>query len=116
METRKGFLMLFRLGTSLSQSTKSVAEEQKRWRTWISGLAARALLVSTHQLGLDSRWLTADVQLNDKHDVPDHTPIACLVILKATNFGEALTVARDCPVLADGGSIEICDIVPAKIF
>lgn len=117
METRKDFLMLFRPETNFTQSAKTqVAEEHKRWRTWIAGLAARALLVSSHQLGPDSRQLTANVLLNDKHDLTGHNRIALLVILKACDFDEALTVAKDCPVLAEGGSIEICDIVPAKFF
>ncbi len=84
-------------------SAEEMQNMKKAWVQWIGRIAQNARLVSSHQLGFESRLLRA----NEEPSKLEKLTISGNLVLKATDIEDATHMAKNCPILAAGGQVEI---------
>ena len=107
----KEFALLFR-HPNLGELSKSTPEKmkslQKKWQDWSGGIAAQGKL-SSHglRLSLEGKVLKGGGVITDGPFVEIREILGGFIVVKAESIDEATTLAHGCPILDDGGSVEI---------
>lgn len=105
------FVLIFRREYNTKESQPSEQEMQtylKHWQDWFLSLAAQDLLVRPIQ-----RWDTQGVVVTQDKLATDgpyskaNQSIGGLIVIKAEDYSHAREIARGCPVLELGGTVEI---------
>lgn len=113
MKESKEFMLLFRYETSNEEPTQEQLQEmQKLWGEFIGGIAMQGNLVSTHQLGFEGKKVSPDLSVEKGFHVSDNQIIGGNMILKAESIESATELAKNCPILKMGGTVEVRDIIP----
>lgn len=114
METLLDFMMLFRLEPDMSYqpTANELAEQKKQWGGWIGSIAAQARLVNTNQLGFTGKQLQANLSVKEGIHVSDKTTIGGNMVVKAESIDDAIDMAKGCPILLIGGSVEVRSMIP----
>lgn len=106
----KEFALLFRqpeLDRS-RLSPKEMEELTKKWQDWAGALEAQGKIASHGvRLSVEGKVLKPGGVITDGPFVEIRERLGGLVIVKAENLEEAVTMAHGCPVLDRGGSVEI---------
>lgn len=106
------FMLLFRFDLSASAPQPEVeAEMHKQWGSFIGKLAMSGALVGTHQLGDSGKILNGTATLDGVHSA-ENTVLGGTLLLKAPTIEAAAELAKDCPILAMGGTVEVRDVIP----
>ncbi len=80
----------------------------KQWDEWINGIVAQNKLAGGSHLSTEGRVLRPNKATADEPYTEKKESIAGYIIIKATNFDEAVNVAKDCPILqGKGTSVEV---------
>ena len=107
----KEYLLLFRGGDAERQqlSPAQIEAHMKRWQDWIGGIAQSGRLSGAQPLTSEGRVLKgASKKLTDGPFMEGKEILGGYVLVKATNFDEALKVAEGCPNLElESGSVEV---------
>jgi len=112
MNNQSEFMLLFRFEPSNEQPTpEQLQEMEKHWGGFIGNVASQGKLVSTHQLGFDGKRIFADQTTEEGIYVSEGLTIGGNMIIKATSVEEATLIAKNCPILYMGGSVEVRDII-----
>lgn len=106
----KEFALLFRL-PSFDYSSLSADEMKamsKKWADWGDSIAAEGRIVD-HGIRLDTsgKVLKTGGLVTDGPFVEIREMLGGLVVIRANDYDEALTIAHGCPVLDRGGSVEV---------
>jgi hypothetical protein len=114
MKNNQEFMLMFRYTPSSDyQPTQADMKEQHNlWGAYIGGIAGQGKLVSTYQLGFSGKQVSAAKVVSDGIHVADNQTLGGNMIVKAENFDEAVEMAKGCPILLMGGSVEVRDIMP----
>lgn len=114
MEKLQDFMLIFRFqpGFSYRPTDAEMAAQKQQWGSWISGIAAQAKLVSTSQLGFDGKQLRADMSVEEGIHITGNQTLGGNMIVKAGSLDDALTIAKGCPILGMGGTVEVRNILP----
>lgn len=114
MTQLKEFMLIFRFTPQLGYepTAQELEAMHQHWGTFIGGIAIREKLVSTHQLGFEGKQILHDSSMIDGICIADSFTIGGNMIVKATNLEEAVDLAKDCPILLMGGSVEVRNINP----
>lgn len=114
MKPLQDFMMLFRLEPNMNyQPTASdLAIQEKQWGSWIGSIASQAKLVTTNQLGFQGKQIDADLSVRDGIYMADNTMVGGNMVVKAQSIDEAIDMAKGCPILLMGGSVEVRSIIP----
>lgn len=116
MENLQDFMLLFRLEPLMNEPTEmEMMEQEKYWGEWIGGIAAQARLVHTNQLGFEGVQLNADGSREDSIYIADRKTLGGNLVLKAGSMHEAIALAKGCPILNMGGTVEIRTVIPMQI-
>lgn len=116
MEMLKEFMLLFRMTPSNERPTaEQIATMQNQWKNYIGSIASQAKLVSTSRLGFEGSYINAQGQISNDIYVADNKILSGNMIVKATNLTEAQKLAKNCPVLGMGGSVEVRRLIPMDI-
>jgi hypothetical protein len=111
----KEFLLVFRNDYKKRQGAPSPEEmqsEMKLWMDWIGGIAAQERLVSPgHPLTSDGRVVRAGKVITDGPYTEIKELMGGYTIVKAGNIDEAAALADGCPILSQGGNVEVREIV-----
>ncbi|HAA14337.1 MAG TPA: hypothetical protein DCE41_22680 [Cytophagales bacterium] len=114
MENANEYMMIFRY--TPKESNTPTPEEQAAssaaWGTFIGNIAIAEKLVSTHQLGFESRQIAADGSLTEGVHLAEGQTLGGNMIVKANTLEEAVSLAKESPILAMGGTVEVRSIVP----
>jgi hypothetical protein len=113
-ETKKSqeFMLLFRMEPSNEQPTpEQLQEMETQWGGFIGGIASQGILVSTHHLGFTGKKITASHTTEDGFHVAEGNMIAGNMVLKADSIETATELAKKCPILYAGGSVEVRDVM-----
>ncbi|WP_276091425.1 YciI family protein [Pedobacter sp. JY14-1] len=103
--------MIFRRDFVTPEVQPSEAQYKKhilQWQDWLGSLAAQNKLSRPLQ-----RWDSGGRVLKPDHSVTDgpyaeiKESIGGLVIIKADSYDEVVEIARGCPILSVGGTVEI---------
>lgn len=110
----KEFALLFRQPSfdysAMAESEMKVL--QKKWQDWVGGIAAQGRLTNNGtRLSQEGKVLKAGGVITDGPFVEIRERLGSFLIVKADTLEEATTLAHGCPVLDNGGSVEIRAIV-----
>jgi len=113
MTQLKEFMLLFRYEPTNEQPTPDQLQAMKKyWGDYISNVAMQGKLVSTHQLGFEGKKLYADQSAKDGMAMAEGKIIGGNMILKSESLNDAAELAKKCPILKMGGTVEVRDIIP----
>jgi hypothetical protein len=110
----KDFLFLYR--ANWDGMPKVSAEEMQartqKWVDWIEGIAAKGKLTSGgHRLHNHGKMVKTN-HITDGPFVESKESVGGYSIIKANTYDEAVELARGCPILAGGGTVEVREIYP----
>jgi hypothetical protein len=108
------FMLLFRFEPSKDyQPTQAELNEQHQlWGAFIGKIAIAEKLVSTHQLGFTGKRISADKSVSDGLHIADKQTVGGNMIVKANSLEQAVEMAKECPILLMGGTVEVRNIMP----
>jgi hypothetical protein len=114
METKKEFMLLFRYepNNEYQPTEAEMNQMHQSWGSFIGNIAVQEKLVSTHQLGFEGTQIFADKSLKEGIYLSDNQMVGGNMILKANSIEEAVEMAKKCPILEMGGSVEVRSIQP----
>jgi hypothetical protein len=113
MAQLKDFMLLFRFEPSSEEpSPEQLHEMEKHWGSFIGQIAMQGKLVSTHQLGFQGMQISADRATAEGFHVAEGLTLGGNMVLKAASLAEATEIAKNCPILFMGGTVEVRDILP----
>jgi hypothetical protein len=107
MENMKEFMLLFRMTPSgTAPNAEQVASMHQQWQGFIGFIASQAKLVQV------SRFAFEGAHLSTKSSeagivMENNRTLSGSLTLKAADLEEAITVAKRCPVLLAGGTVEV---------
>ncbi len=106
----KEFVLLFRQPLQ-EHSNASPTEMQailKKWEEWTGHIAAQGKMATgAVRLGTEGKVLKPGGVITDGPFVEIRERLGGLIVVKAENLEEAVTLAHGCPVLSRGGCVEI---------
>jgi len=111
----KDFLFVFR--TDYSVMPKGTPEEMqamtKQWMDWIGGIAAKNKLTDRgNRLVPTGNVVKGDNLITDGPYAEIKESIVGYSIVKANSIAEASALTKGCPILAQGGNVEVREINP----
>lgn len=107
-------MMLFRSEPAPQEfagSPESVQAEIKRWDDWIGGIAAQGKFIKSDALGYEGRTITKTALITDGPYAEAKEIVGGYILVKADDLDDAVQLAQGCPVLEDGGKVEIRDVM-----
>jgi hypothetical protein len=109
------FLLIFRRDAAAGQTQQSPAQLQdmmKQWQDWLGGIAAQNKLVSPgNRLDQDGNVVKAGGIVTNGPYVEVKEVIGGYSIIRAESQEEASELAKGCPILKVGGSVEVRAII-----
>jgi hypothetical protein len=111
----KDFALIFRneAGNEAKITPEVLTTLMADWQNWVGGMVAEGKLVSPgSRLGFDGRSIKpGDVVANGPYAEIKET-LRGFHVVKADSIDEAIAIAKGCPILNIGGSVEVRDIIP----
>ena len=116
MNNEQIFMMLFRFKPDFSYqpTEQDLAAMKAQWGSFIGNLAISEKLVSTHRLGFEGKSIQADATVTDGVLMAEEKMVSGNMVVKANSLEEATELAKDCPILNMGGTVEIRSIAPME--
>lgn len=111
----KDFLFVYRndYKTQPVATPEQQQAEIKKWMDWLGGIAAQNKLTAA------GNPLTSEGKVVKANNIITNGPyseikevVGGYSIIKAGSFEEAAEMAKGCPVLLNGGNVEIREVVP----
>jgi hypothetical protein len=107
MNQENEFVFLFRQ-PALNHSPEKQEEIQKKWETWIGGIAAQGKIASNGlHLTPGGSVLKSGGVVTDGPFVEIREILGGFIVVKADTMDDAVTLAHGCPAIDEGGSVEI---------
>jgi hypothetical protein len=112
MEKKTEFMFVFRLepNPNFQPTEAQLAEMHQTWGAFFGNIAGQGKLVSTHQLGFEGKQIAADQTVTDGIYVSSSETISGNMVVNADTIEEATEMAKQCPILQMGGTIEVRSI------
>ncbi len=107
------FMLLFRFEPTNEQPTQEQLQEMhKQWGAFIGNIAMQGKLVSTYQLGFEGNQIFADQTTKEGIHIAEAQTLSGNMVLKAESLEVATELAKKCPILFMGGSVEVRSLIP----
>jgi hypothetical protein len=112
MKNQNEFMLVFRFNpTADYQPTPAEMEaSHQQWGEFIGQIAMQEKFVSTNQLGFVGLQISADKSVAEGIYVANNETLGGNMIVKAGSLAEAAEMAKGCPILSMGGSVEVRSI------
>jgi hypothetical protein len=110
----KDFMMLFHSepNPDFNPTPEQIQEEVKLWQDWIGGIGAQGKLKNPGEaLGFEGKTMHADGTVTDGPYAEVKEIIGGFIVVTAASVEEATELAKGCPGLANGGKVEVRDIM-----
>lgn len=116
MKNEKTFMMIFRYTPNFDKrpTEQEQAEMRQSWGSFIGNLALKEKLVHTHQLGFEGKQIAADLSVTEGVAIAEGQVMGGNMVVKANSINEAIEMAKDCPILKMGGTVEVRSIMPME--
>lgn len=96
----------FPIPQGVTPSAKEFEAVNKQWQSYIGGIAGQGVFIGTQRLGQTGSIVhpggAVTNAINDGQEL-----IVGTLTLKANNLEEAIELAKGCPILNMGGSVEV---------
>lgn len=113
MTQAKEFMLMFKFEPTNDQPTQEQLEEmQKQWGEFIGNIAIQGKLVNTYQLGFEGMQVFADQTTKEGIQIAEGQTLSGNMVLKADSLEVATELAKKCPILLMGGTVEVRSIIP----
>jgi len=87
-----------------------------QWRDWMGGIAAQNKLASSGaRLGFEAKVLKPNDVITDGPFVELKEMLSGFIIVKSDTIEGATEIAKGCPILKVGGSVEVRSIIPMSM-
>jgi hypothetical protein len=110
------FLFIFRREAVTNEPAPSPEQMQammKPWQDWMGSLAAQNKLVDRgNRLNPEGKVVKPGNTVTDGPYVELKEVLGGYTIIKANSLDEATELAKDCPILKVGGTVEVRAILP----
>lgn len=109
----KDFLLIFRndFQSMAPQSPDALQATLKKWMDWKGSIAAQNKMADAgNRLEPTGKVVRSNNIITDGPYTEIKETIGGYIAVKATSLEEAVELAKDCPILASGGNVEIREI------
>ena len=110
----KEFMLLFRQPSYdySEASPQKMQELSRKWKEWSSSIENQGKLVS-HGIRLDAegKVVKANGIITDGPFVEIKEKLGSYIIVNAEGFEDATNLAKGCPAIEEGGSVEVRPII-----
>ncbi|HHG85485.1 MAG TPA: transcription initiation protein [Bacteroidetes bacterium] len=109
----KEFMMIFRsdYNPDFKPSPEQMQASIKKWQDWIGGIASQGKFVSTNALHTNGKTLHANGVVTDGPYAEIKEIVGGYLIAKTDTIEDATLLAEGCPVLEQGGTVEVRDVM-----
>lgn len=111
----KEFLLVYRrdtTGDNLQLSPEQMQAMMKPWQDWLGGLAAQNKLVTAgNRLAPEGSVVKPNNVVTNGPYVEMKEAVGGYSIVKASDLKEAADLAKGCPILSVGGTVEVRTII-----
>ncbi|MEM7655182.1 MAG: YciI family protein [Bacteroidota bacterium] len=87
----------------------------QRWQNWIGEVAGQGKFVSTNQLGYEGKTIQQDGLITDGPYTEVKEIVGGYLVLKADSLEDAMKIAHACPILVEGGNVEVRNIMSLDV-
>jgi len=112
----KEFLFIFRRDVDTNEPQPSPEQMQgimKAWQDWMGGIAAQDKLVSSgNRLASEGKIIKPGNIVTNGPYVEIKETIGGYIMVKANSLDEAAELAKECPIFAINGNVEVRPVVP----
>jgi len=114
MTDSKNYMMIFRFepNPEARPTEEEIQMQRQMWGQFIGNIAIKEKLVGTNQLGFTGKTISADKTVTEGINMDKGIVMGGNMIVAANSMEEAAEMAKDCPILHMGGTVEIRDIMP----
>lgn len=106
------FMFLFRGGLDpFTSSPEELQQNMEKWMAWVGQLQANGIYVAGESLMPTGKTLHKANVVTDGPFIESKEMVGGFFIVKAESIDAAIEIAKDCPDLAIGGSVEVRDVV-----
>jgi len=114
MVQKSEFMFVFRYEPNINHepTEAEMTEMHQQWGAFIGNMAIQEKLVSTYQLGFEGKQILADQSVQEGFFVSDKLMMSGNMIVLANSLDEAVAMAKSCPILSMGGTVEVRAIQP----
>jgi hypothetical protein len=108
------FMLMFRFEPNFNyQPTESEMNEMhQQWGAFIGNIAIQEKLVSTHQLAFEGKQISADQSVTEGIFISEKQTLSGNMVIRANSLDGAVELAKACPILLMGGTVEVRSIIP----
>jgi hypothetical protein len=111
----KEFVLIFRNASDSAVAQMSSQQMQTistEWQNWMGGIAAQNKLANMgYRLGFEGKTLSPANVLTDGPFAEIKEIVSGLTVIKADSLEEASEIAKGCPILNVGGTVEVRSVV-----
>ncbi len=113
-EEMKEFMLLVRVPEDYT--TEQAKAVNPKWDQVVGKWKADGVFVKSYVFPRDSHVVFGtERQVKKEFVVSDHLKVVSSIILRASSMEDAVELAKNCPVLDHGGSIEVREIPPVAV-
>jgi len=102
------YLYVYHGGGSMPQSKEEGEKIMQAWMGWF-GQLGKAVVDGGNPVGM-SKTVTSNGSVSANGGA---NPASGYSIVEASSIDDATAKAKGCPILANGGSVEVAEIIPA---
>jgi len=115
MENLQDFILLFRvLPSNQPPSSEEITDMNQKWSEFIGGIATQAKLINATRLAFDGILIDENLSVVPHPKIVDNEILSGTMTIKAATINEASAMAKKCPILVLGGSVEVRSIIPME--
>ena len=110
----KEFLLVFRRDASqgLQMSPEQLQKMMKPWQDWIGSIAAQNKLIDRgNRLDGGGNVVKPDNVVTNGPYVETKEAVGGYTLIKAKDLADATEIAKGCPILTVGGSVEVRPVI-----
>jgi hypothetical protein len=109
----KEFVMIFRNAASPDRSPQQIQQVLQQWQDWMGNLVAQEKLASSgSRLGTEGKTVKPNNVVTDGPYAEIKEILGGFIVVYAANVEEAAELAKSCPILLVGGSVEVRNMIP----
>ena len=109
-------MFVFRESPDMSQLSPADMEQIfRRWMAWVDELRAKGLYLGGEPLEPQPASVlrgATSVTVTDGPYAEAKEIVGGFILIRAASLAEAVAIARGCPGLPDGGSVEVRQVMP----
>jgi len=112
------YLILMRLDLITKDAQPSPEQMQvymKMYQDWVGGIAAQNKFVGGKGLSTEGKVIKTNNVITDGPYAETKESLAGYIMIKAKDFDDAVSIAKECPILKGDNSVEVRKVISAHM-